>query len=553
MTSEPTGGGVRPDAPAGAPEEPRRRRPLPVLHPLLFAAFPILSLFSSNVSEATWSDVRAPLALSVAAAAVLLVLGRLALRSWRRAGLVVSAFMVLFLTYGYAYDAVDRWHVGGLDLGSDRFLAPAWALVGIGILAAAWRTRRPLVNTTKVLNYAAAGLVATSLFSIVSYGGGSGGPAAGGGGAGATTSTRAASAEGKRDVYYIILDRYPGRETLKREFGIDNGNFYRQLSELGFYVAHESYGPYPRTVLSLDASLHMEYLDDLLTKKWGARTDNWHPSMALLQDYPVARFLKKQGYTYVHLGNWWTGTKTSRIADVVYTYDPLSEFSRTLVDTTALGVLSRQLGVATDKLDRRHVDWGRTRFMFRKIADTRHRREPTFTFAHFTLPHDPYIFDRDGSFQTQAEERRKGSTRAFVDQLEYANRETIKLLRSLLSVPEAERPIVVLQSDEGPHPHLYSHKQLEQNPYGKSSDAELKTKLQILNAYYLPGIEDPPLYQWISPVNTFRMIFDLYFETRLGFLPDESYVFTDWKHIYDFVNVTDRLRPRHGGRDRPPS
>lgn len=538
---------------ADTADRARRRWPVPVAHPLLFAAFPILSLFSSNVSEATWSDVRAPLILSIVAAVVLLGIGRLVLRTWRRAGLVVSAFMLLFLTYGHAYQALDRTRLLGIDVGSDRVLAPLWIFLGVAVLFLVIRTPRPLLNTTKVLNFAAAGLVATSLFSIVSYdvGTGMGSDAASGRATGA--AARDAASERKRDIYYIILDRYAGRDTLEREFGVDNSGFYRELERLGLYVAHESYGPYPRTVLSLDASLHMQYLDDLLTEKYGPDTDNWRPSMNLLKDYPVARFLKERGYTYVHLGNWWSGTKTSPLADIVYTYDPLSEFSRTLVDTTALGVLSRQLGVAKDKLDRRHIDWGRTRFMFRKIADTRRMRQPTFTFAHFTLPHDPYVFDRDGSFQTKAEEQRKGGNRAFVDQLAYANRETIKLLRTLIDVPAAERPIVVLQSDEGPHPHLYSHHQLELNPYGKSTTAELKTKLQILNAYYLPGVEDPPLYPWISPVNTFRMVFDLYFDADFHMLPDESYVFRDWKHIYDFVNVTDRLRKRRGPDDRSAS
>ncbi len=53
------------------------------------------------------------------------------------------------------------------------------------------------------------------------------------------------------------------------------------------------------------------------------------------------------------------------------------------------------------------------------------------------------------------------------------------------------------------------------------------TNLPILNAYYLPGDAADALYPTISPVNSFRLIFDHYFGTDLGLLEDASYLVKD--------------------------
>ena len=57
-------------------------------------------------------------------------------------------------------------------------------------------------------------------------------------------------------------------------------------------------------------------------------------------------------------------------------------------------------------------------------------------------------------------------------------------------------------------------------------------KFLILNAYYLPGHSDIA-YPTISPVNTFRLIFNTYFGTDYELLPDTSY-YSPVPNIYDF-------------------
>jgi hypothetical protein len=62
----------------------------------------------------------------------------------------------------------------------------------------------------------------------------------------------------------------------------------------------------------------------------------------------------------------------------------------------------------------------------------------------------------------------------------------------------------------------------------------------ILNAYYLPDLDSNPLYPSITPVNFFRLVFNLYFGTCLELLPDRNYVYYPGKP-YRFYDVMDRL------------
>ena len=64
-------------------------------------------------------------------------------------------------------------------------------------------------------------------------------------------------------------------------------------------------------------------------------------------------------------------------------------------------------------------------------------------------------------------------------------------------------------------------------------------RLSIFNAYYLPGGGNEKLYPEISPVNTFRIVFNHYFDTNFEILKDESY-YSLIKRPYQIENVTHR-------------
>jgi hypothetical protein len=511
-------------------------RPLP-LHPILFAAFPPLFLYSSNVRERiSWATVIAQLALVVSVTALFLVLGTMVLGSARRAALVVSVWLLLFFAYGHAWNAFTG--VGGA--GGEGWLLGAWAAMAVGAVALAARAGRWLATLTRGLNAAAVVLVALNLATAVT------GAVEGG----ATTASApggliALRGDGGPDVYYIVMDRYGSAETLRERFGFDNTPFLTELERRGFYVADRSLANYPKTSHSLAASLNLGYLG-FLTETAGRGSDDWNPVYGLLQDFRAARALQAAGYTYVHIGSRWDPTRADPAADVNEVSSGMSEFSQVLYGSTLLSPLARHTGVLAESLDPRERERRRILFQFERLAAARSSPGPTLVFAHLLLPHEPYLFEADGDPVSEAEDAERGLGRKFIDQVRYANRRLLELLDHLLSGPPGDRPVILLQADEGPHPQGYLADEVHYDWTRASTDA-LREKLGILNAYYLPGVTDAGgahrvLYPEISPVNSFRVVFNEYFGAGLVLLPDRSYVFVDEEHLYDFVEVTGRVR-----------
>ena len=513
----------------GSRHAPRGRKAVLPVHPFLLAAFPVLFLYAHNVQyDVSAAQVGTPLLVSVAAAGAVFGLAWLALgRNPLKAALATSILLALFFTYGHAFGlAGGRWPA----LADHRILLPAWiALAGLGILGVA-RAGPAVVPVTRGLNALAAILVLSNLvtagWSEVSTR--ETAPRVAGdvlaGGAlpdGAPTAGRT-----RPDIYYVIFDRYASGPVLKDLFGHDNTPFLDFLRSKGFYVAEDSTTNYPRTSHSLASSLNLDYLHALLEDVRRA-SDDFGPVYDLIQNDLVPRYLKDRGYTYVHIGSWWTPTASNPQADLnVKMRGSLSEFAATLAGTTALDALGGEFD-----FDRR--EYVRVLFEFDQLARTRAIPGPKFVFAHILLPHEPFVFDRNGDFVPEEERDRRPRSRNYVEQLMFANTKIAELVETLLAGPEDRRPVIILQSDEGAFEALETG--------AESSGQDLKRKFGILNSYYLPGVEDPPLYPSITPVNSFRLVFDLYFGADLPLLPDRNYVYRGPDDLYTFVEVTDRL------------
>jgi hypothetical protein len=177
-------------------------------------------------------------------------------------------------------------------------------------------------------------------------------------------------------------------------------------------------------------------------------------------------------------------------------------------------------------------------------------KEPVFVFAHMLIPHRPFVYDEHGRYQskpfvaTQNDnlgEKDKEQNERYVKLVKFANSKIIEVVDNLLSRSKTP-PIIIIQADEGPLPIRYIVYGDEFNWKKQATAREIKQKYGILNAYYLPGIDKKKLYPSITPVNSFRLIFNLYFNTQFELLPDESYAHEDDKHLYSFFSVTDKLK-----------
>jgi hypothetical protein len=113
-------------------------------------------------------------------------------------------------------------------------------------------------------------------------------------------------------------------------------------------------------------------------------------------------------------------------------------------------------------------------------------------------------------------------------------REVIDALLSRSEIP----PIIILQADEGPY--AGGEKEWRNTDFSRATDAQIRQKMGILNAYYFPNIDTDLLYPSITPVNSFRLVFNLYFSTHFELLPDKSYAYLNGDPV-DIFEITDKL------------
>jgi hypothetical protein len=147
---------------------------------------------------------------------------------------------------------------------------------------------------------------------------------------------------------------------------------------------------------------------------------------------------------------------------------------------------------------------------------------------------------------TSAQAAARTAKEAYVEQLRFANARILALLDRLQAGSESTWPIVVLAADEGPFPDRYAANELD-FPWNEATDDELLQKFSILTAVLVPGTEPSELEvagfsDAISPLNLFRIVFNAAFDAGLPLLPDRAWIFTDQRHIYDFVDITNRVR-----------
>jgi hypothetical protein len=89
--------------------------------------------------------------------------------------------------------------------------------------------------------------------------------------------------------------------------------------------------------------------------------------------------------------------------------------------------------------------------------------------------------------------------------VQFINNRILPILQTLIS-QSPNPPVIIVQGDHGVR---------DQN------------RLKNLSAFYLPGDGKEKLYPNITPVNTFRIVFNTYFGTNYSLLPDKSYMSPD--------------------------
>lgn len=511
-----------------------------VLHPFLFAVYPSAELFFKLSPGVPFSAIVRSLLVALGAAGLCLWLFYHLERNWERAAFVTTILLLTFLFYGQLYYAAWNWHFGHVRIGRHEILFPLWVVL-LGTLGSRWAWRRfrspqvltGFLNVTivaalvfssgrYVLNRSTRGAVSAHTPATV----------------GLTHAESVHLEQGQTpDIYYIIPDGYARADVLQQLYELDNTEFLTALQERGFYVTESSQSNYTQTSLSLASSLNFDYLEatpvdagdrDALTK--------------LLQHSRTRRLLTQLGYRWIVVESGYDITEM-KDADVYLSagrHLSVNNFEGLLIISSAAAVA---------------IDWGwlsvpvagranyvQVRYAFEQLPEIAQLPGPKFVFCHIISPHPPFVLDRNGRFVPPSSpymssidgvsksEPPEVYTSGYIEKLLYTNRMLLSAVDEILAHSEIP-PIIIIQSDHGSG-LLWNLNSLE--------DTCLWERFAILNAYRFPGNGTQALYPEITPVNTFRVIFDTYWGTNLGLLEDRSY-FSTWERPYVFQDVTARV------------
>jgi hypothetical protein len=516
-----------------------------VVHPVLFAIFPSLFVLANNMDQFELSVAVIPILTAACFALLIWWLLSLVLKSKTRAALIVSLFFLLFFSYEAVYMEIRSLALSaGLSrIGTRRYLLATWGMVFTAGTYLLVRTRRELDTVTSIVNVASACLIAISLVNIIAYELNARAAEWGGGEVTSMVVTPPASGDTTSfpDIYYIIVDGYARADILEEIYHHDNTELLDYLEGRGFFVAGTSNANYCQTALSLASTLNLQYLD-VLAERLGADYGRRGPLSRMIHNSEVSQFLRQHGYEIVVFASGWSITDI-RSADVYIAprWSP-DEFQTAVIDMTPLPWVLDQLGIG----DEYSLHRDRILYTFDHLADFSRLRAPVFVFAHILAPHPPFVLGPNGEEITPDYRYRLADgdsligplrisreeyVQAYRDQLMFVNTKVEQALEVILSQSE-DPPVVILQSDHGPGSLLH---------WEDPEKTCLKERLAILNAYYLPDTGGAQLYDGITPVNTFRVVFNQYFGTDLELLRDEVY-FSTWSHPYQFTNVTDEVR-----------
>ncbi|MBN2147595.1 MAG: hypothetical protein JW726_09410 [Anaerolineales bacterium] len=485
-------------------------------------------MLASNIQEVDPQVVLRPLLICLLGGGLLFIASWLILRNWLKAGITSSFLLTLFFSYGHIYAVLETVSLAGIQVGRHRYLA---VIYGAILLVGLWwilRRFRDFAPATQALNAIAVILVFLPILQIASFLWQS------------TTQEKQNAAilasseislpshpEPLPDIYYIILDMHTRGDALQDDFNYDNSAFLDALRQEGFYVADCSRSNYAYTQASIASALNIDYVQHL--RQQSAWTNPDENVWILIQQSRVRSLLESLGYKTVAFD---TGYEWSRLTDAdIYLSLGSDSLSMQMVNPFEAMLIKSTAGlILTDSQNQfmrgnfQEVNFPHSfhvnnqRFILTQLPEIARNPEPTFVFAHILIPHYPFVFQANGDIVSDPgyySGDKSGPINdeymidGYVNQVQFIDQAMLDILREILANSPTP-PILIVQGDHG---------------------VEGDNRYEILNAYYLPGMADAgqegfeamPIYPDITPVNSFRLVFDAYFGASFGLLEDLSF------------------------------
>lgn len=375
----------------------------------------------------------------------------------------------------------------------------------------------------------------------------------------------------KPDIYYIVFDRYTNNSVLKEQFNYDNSSFTNYLKDRQFTVNENAHSNYPYTAISISSTLNASYTNGLVAPYAGNDVQSatlYHNS---IRNSSVVRALKQAGYAYYSIGSGYGASNKAPLADIDYMYELalLKTNDREIKRLRGIELSQFKQSPYYSLLNISGISWWPIRVVEKdEVSYVREQMNNLigmaesnnsggrFIFAHILVPHDPFIFNADGSISDNrgVDNNGKPVKKKYTDQVQFINDQVKVMVDKILKRSDG-KAVILLNSDEGPYPQMmnstfnspagYDDQTVEgmatKEKMSTWSDDWLSMKFGILQAVHIPAANEKDI-QNISSVNLFRIVLNRYAGYGLGYLPDCQYGLTHGKwYTFDYDNITTRF------------
>ena len=514
-----------------------------VLHPILIALFPVFLVYYQNIHLLLPQGLIFPALIILSVAIALWYVIKIILKNTIKSALLSSFYIFLFFSYGHIFIIIQS------NLAAEFFILIHVTLLisyTVFVILGTYyfvKTNRKLNDVTRIANVMAITAIVFIFLNIGiynfenSYGNFQ-----------EENSNHVVLGNDFKktpDIYYIIMDEYAPLKTLENFYDYDNSDFIKFLEEKGFYVPKNSHSNYAQTSTSLASALNMKYLN-YLSDTVGNESKDHGILYQMLDNNLVMRIFKSAGYEIYNISSGAWNTGSLNIADEHLCLKNENMDFRTLYQLKQASILRAFDVVIKEPTSRfmHQVHRDRILCQFDEITEiTQRTDEPVFVFMHVLSPHDPFVFGPNGEevdykytfgqdvLHTQlpamvglapGEE-----IKAYRDQVIYLTKILRQTIDKLLENSD-NPPIIIIQSDTGPFVSFAD----------MAEEGHQVSRISIFNAYYFPNEKYHLLYDDITPINSFRIVFDSQFQTNYGLLEDKVF-FSTYEKLYAFTEITD--------------
>ncbi len=314
-------------------------------------------------------------------------------------------------------------------------------------------------------------------------------------------ATVSAAGNNYPDIYYLLFDEFSGFEAMRAYFNnTEVDGFKAFLEDTGFFVGEEVYGSSNHTVHQMAVRLNYNEYPYIHGDQ-----PIWHEALA---NASGIAYLDAKGYSTMVFEeiSMLHPTLPNIKADYLFHYNHNSsedlgtlfdEYGVLVADTTMAYAFERQYKVDNPH-DLMHRDF--LYFVKARLPNLDDVPGPRFVYAHLMIPHQPFMFDRNGALIDSAFFR---SWNSYEGQYIYTMKYIEELVTDILkNADPANPPVIILQSDHGAR----IRKNNEELP-GFPQDM----LRNILFAVYLPGYDISTIPQDVNPINTLPIVFNHYF------------------------------------------